>query len=107
LVPNILDPTAPDSQTVCPGYKASNVANTATGFTADLTLAGPACNTYGNDIYDLTLLVEYQDQARLHVQMLPKYLVPSNLSQYFLPKYISGYPAVIARKYSNPLSCDR
>lgn len=44
----------------CPGYKASNVKTSSSGLTADLTLAGKACNVYGNDIKDLTLTVEYQ-----------------------------------------------
>ena len=44
----------------CPGYSASNVKYTHNGLTADLTLAGDACNVYGTDIEDLTLTVEYQ-----------------------------------------------
>lgn len=47
----------PDS---CPGYKATNIQNTGSKLTADLTLAGPACNAYGTDLADLRLLVEYQ-----------------------------------------------
>lgn len=43
----------------CPGYTASNVASTSTGLTADLTLAGPACNIYGKDVHDLKLIVNY------------------------------------------------
>jgi len=31
----------------------------ATALTADLNLAGTACNVYGNDIQDLKLLVNY------------------------------------------------
>ena len=44
----------------CPGYVATNVMQTATGLTADLTIAGPACNIYGYDLGALKLLVEYQ-----------------------------------------------
>jgi alpha-glucosidase len=44
----------------CPGYTASNIVTTDSSLTADLTLAGPACNVYGADIKDLKLLVEYQ-----------------------------------------------
>lgn len=44
----------------CPGYTASNVQQTSSGLTADLTLAGDACNAYGDDLQDLTLTVEYQ-----------------------------------------------
>jgi hypothetical protein len=43
----------------CPGYSASGVIQTATGLTADLTLAGAACNVYGNDIQNLKLTVNY------------------------------------------------
>ena len=44
----------------CPGYAATNVVESATGLTADLNLAGPACNVYGYDLGELKLLVEYQ-----------------------------------------------
>lgn len=44
----------------CPGYTASDVAQTDSGLTASLTLAGDGCNVYGYDLPDLTLLVEYQ-----------------------------------------------
>ncbi|KAG9253470.1 glycosyl hydrolases family 31-domain-containing protein [Emericellopsis atlantica] len=51
----------------CPGYKASNIVEGDTGLTADLTLAGEACNAYGLDLQDLKLVVEYQTEDRLHV----------------------------------------
>jgi alpha-glucosidase len=44
----------------CPGYKASNIKQLGPRLTADLTLAGDACNTYGSDLADLKLLVEEQ-----------------------------------------------
>lgn len=47
-------------QESCPGYSASNVQQTGSGLTADLTLAGEACNAYGTDLPNLTLTVEYQ-----------------------------------------------
>lgn len=47
----------PDS---CPGYKATNIQDTGSKLTADLALAGPACNAYGTDLDDLRLVVEYQ-----------------------------------------------
>jgi alpha-glucosidase len=43
----------------CPGYKASNIQTTTTGLTADLSLAGDACDVYGTDITDLVLQVSY------------------------------------------------
>jgi len=45
----------------CPGYSASNVQTSGTGLTADLTLAGSACNVYGRDIQDLRLIVNYDN----------------------------------------------
>jgi hypothetical protein len=50
----------PHSKDGCPGYAASNIAFSFHGMTADLTLAGPTCNTYGDDLEDLKLEVEYQ-----------------------------------------------
>jgi alpha-glucosidase len=44
----------------CPGYTASNVVEKDSTLTADLTLAGDACNAYSDDIKNLKLLVEYQ-----------------------------------------------
>ncbi|KAL2874289.1 hypothetical protein SGCOL_010551 [Colletotrichum sp. CLE4] len=58
-----------DALSACPGYKASNVQLSSTGLTADLSLAGEACNAYGTDLTDLTLTVEYQTDTRLHVKI--------------------------------------
>lgn len=44
----------------CPGYKASNIKIGKSTLTADLTLAGKACNVYGDDLKSLTLEVEYE-----------------------------------------------
>jgi alpha-glucosidase len=49
----------------CPGYKASHAKHNGHTFTADLTLAGKPCDTYGTDLKDLRLLVEYQTGERL------------------------------------------
>ncbi|CAG8389415.1 unnamed protein product [Penicillium salamii] len=51
----------------CPGYRASNIKQLGQRLTADLSLAGDACNTYGSDLLDLKLLVEEQSENRLHV----------------------------------------
>ncbi|KAH7039727.1 extracellular alpha-glucosidase aglu [Microdochium trichocladiopsis] len=88
VTPNIEDPTAPDAQTVCPGYTASNVQTSDSGITVDLTLAGKACNVYGFDIPNLTLVVAYQSRNRLSVRIVPKYLGAKNYTQYILsPDY--------------------
>jgi len=52
-------------QESCPGYTASNVQQSGSGLTADLTLAGEACNAYGTDLPNLTLTVEYQSGSLL------------------------------------------
>lgn len=48
----------------CPGYTASNVQDNGSTVTADLALAGTACNVYGEDLVNLKLLVEYQTGMR-------------------------------------------
>ncbi|KAF2126412.1 glycoside hydrolase family 31 protein [Dothidotthia symphoricarpi CBS 119687] len=53
----------------CPGYTASNVQDDGARVTADLALAGTACNVYGQDLTDLRLEVEYQTENRLHVKI--------------------------------------
>ncbi|KAI9714568.1 MAG: hypothetical protein M1812_006373 [Candelaria pacifica] len=92
VIPNVKDPQAADAQTVCPGYTASNVVNTTNGLTASLTLAGPACNIYGSDIADLSLMVEYQSQNRLHIQIQPTYISASNSSQFILSENLVRKP---------------
>lgn len=49
-----------DTNSNCPGYRASDISTNANSLTAKLTLAGTPCNIYGKDIEDLTLTVEYQ-----------------------------------------------
>ena len=51
----------------CPGYIASNIQSTASSVTADLRLAGPACNIYGSDLKDLRFKAEYQTGMPLYV----------------------------------------
>lgn len=55
-----------DAVQQCPGYKATNVHEEAHSLTADLTLAGEACNVYGSDVEHLKLLVEYQTGKALY-----------------------------------------
>lgn len=92
MTPNVADASAPNAQNDCPGYKASNVDETDNGITADLTLAGQACNVYGNDIIDLTLKVEYQSEERLAVSVYPKYLSSKNESLYLLSPELTPQP---------------
>jgi alpha-glucosidase len=92
ILPNIKDPQAVDVQDVCPGYKASGVTETANGFTANLDIAGPACNVYGNDIANLVLSVEYQAADRVNVQIQPRYIGADNETWFILPESIIPAP---------------
>lgn len=96
VTPNVMDLTAPNAQTACPGYIASNVQETDKGVNADLTLAGQACNVYGNDISHLTLKVAYQARQRLNVRIQPKYIAPSNQSLYVLSGDLTPLPVAEA-----------
>lgn len=104
LLPNIIDPEAVDPQTVCPGYIASNVHDTGSSVTADLTLAGPACNVYGNDVEHLTLSVEYQAEDRVHVEIRPRYVGPQNETWFLLPEVIVPRPANDGQQQSSTSS---
>lgn len=84
-----MNPDAPIAQSLCPGYRASNVVSSGASITADLTLAGDACNVYGNDIKDLILEVQYQNATRLNVIIYPKYIAPENRTQYILDDSLS------------------
>lgn len=53
----VVDPRLLDA---CPGYNAKNVLTTERGLTADLFLAGQACNIFGTDLPQLKLEVVYQ-----------------------------------------------
>ena len=94
LLPNIYDSQAVNAQDVCPGYVASNVVHNSYGFTADLSLAGAACNVYGTDIDALSLTVEYQSADRLHVEIVPTYLDATNSSWYILPEELNQKPSI-------------
>jgi alpha-glucosidase len=85
VIPNIKDPQAVDAQTICPGYTASNVQQTSSGFNASLALAGNACNIYGTDIDALSLTVEYQREDRLHVSIVPTHIGAENATHYIIP----------------------
>jgi len=76
--------SAKDAQTLCPGYKASDVRKTEFGLTATLSLAGQACNVYGTDVDFLALTIDYQTAHRVRVYIEPKYIDSSNYSQYIL-----------------------
>ena len=94
LIPWINDPQAVNPQNVCPGYTASDVVSTDSGLTANLNLAGKACNVYGNDVDSLTLKVEYQAADRLHIEIQPRYIGAENESWFLLPEVLVPKPSV-------------
>ncbi|KAL2168270.1 hypothetical protein VTG60DRAFT_189 [Thermothelomyces hinnuleus] len=102
ILPNIKDPKAIDPQTVCPGYKASKVQDTKDGFTADLDLAGPACNVYGTDVEHLALSVEFQGDDRVHVEIRPRYITPGNETWFLLPEELVPRPSARQAYTSGP-----
>lgn len=59
-----------DPLAACPGYKASNIKTTTSTLTADLSLAGKACNVYGTDLTNLKLQVTYETGEWLHYTLL-------------------------------------
>ncbi|KAJ4297283.1 hypothetical protein N0V88_004201 [Collariella sp. IMI 366227] len=93
IIPNIHDPEAVDAQEVCPGYKATNVQSSNSGFTADLDLAGKPCNVYGNDVEHLSLAVEFQTDDRVHIEIKPRYITPENETWFILPEVLIPRPA--------------
>ncbi|CAK7262933.1 hypothetical protein SEPCBS119000_000227 [Sporothrix epigloea] len=100
VLPWINDPEAVDPQAVCPGYVASVVRghggsgpSDGKAFTAYLSLAGKACNVYGNDIEHLVLTVEQQTDDRTHVQITPRYIGPHNASWFDLPEALVPKPS--------------
>jgi alpha-glucosidase len=46
------------------GYTLSSVNETSSGLTAQLTLAGAACNAFGSDVQNLTIAVAYESNTR-------------------------------------------
>lgn len=52
-----VDPAKLDA---CPGYNARNVRTNGGSLTADLILAGQACNVFGEDLPALSLRVDYE-----------------------------------------------
>lgn len=93
LIPNIYDQKAVNSQSVCPGYKASNVQQSSSGLNATLTLAGAPCNAYGDDVQSLKFAVEYLGKDRLNVQILPSHVDASNSSWYYLSEELVPRPS--------------
>ncbi|KAK7054983.1 hypothetical protein VNI00_003446 [Paramarasmius palmivorus] len=71
----------------CPGYSLGSISETATGFTAQLSLAGAPCNAFGTDVPSLTIEVAYESISRLRVN-----IYDSDEKQYTIPESIISRP---------------
>ncbi|KAI9752924.1 MAG: hypothetical protein M4579_005410 [Chaenotheca gracillima] len=80
----------------CPGYVASNITQVGAALRADLRLAGPACNIYGEDLSDLKLEVDYETDTRVHIKI---YDVDQNVYQ--VPESVFPRPAYDASTTTN------
>ncbi|KAI5118349.1 hypothetical protein M0805_009152 [Coniferiporia weirii] len=77
----------------CPGYTLGSLQNTAAGLTAQLSLAGPACNAFSSDIANLTIEVTYETQSRLHVNIFD-----TANQQFRVPESVVSRPAPSSTK---------
>ncbi|EIW74552.1 glycoside hydrolase family 31 protein [Coniophora puteana RWD-64-598 SS2] len=82
--------------TSCPGYTLQELKQTDTGLTAQLDLAGEACNAFGNDIQNLTIQVTYETQQRLHVKIFD-----AAQQQYTIPSSVVPVPDPPTTSYTN------
>ncbi|KAJ3553318.1 hypothetical protein NM688_g3681 [Phlebia brevispora] len=75
-----VDPQVLDA---CPGYKVTQVSSEGATLTANLALAGKACNVFGPDIEELSLQVTYETTTRIHVKITDpseaRYEVPESI----------------------------
>ncbi|KAJ6556155.1 glycosyl hydrolases family 31-domain-containing protein [Mycena capillaripes] len=71
----------------CPGYSLHSLSATKSGLTAQLNLAGPACNAFGEDIPNLTIQVNYETESRLHVNIFD-----TANSQFTMPETVIPRP---------------
>ncbi|KAI0761474.1 alpha-glucosidase [Trametes elegans] len=80
----VTDPTILDA---CPGYNVQNVSSSGANFTADLVLAGKACNVFGEDIEQLKLELTYETKDRIHLKITD----PSN-ARFEVPETVLPRP---------------
>lgn len=87
-VPTVKDTKAPNPQRLSSGYKLLNVHEDANGVTGDLVLAGIPTNVYGRDVDKLKLKVEYQNENRVKVEILPAEITKETSSWYLVPEEV-------------------
>ncbi|KIP03540.1 glycoside hydrolase family 31 protein [Phlebiopsis gigantea 11061_1 CR5-6] len=80
----------------CPGYTLSGLQETKTGLTAQLYLAGPECNAFGQDVANLTLEVTYDSDTRLHVNIFD-----TDHSQFTIPNSVVSLPSAPSAIHKN------
>ncbi|KAG8875707.1 hypothetical protein FRB97_004788 [Tulasnella sp. 331] len=73
----------------CPGYDVQNPQTSGSSFTANLVLAGKACNIYGPDLQKLDLAVTYETADRIHVK-----ITDANSVRYEVPTSVFTRPAI-------------
>ncbi|KAJ3486564.1 hypothetical protein NLI96_g4155 [Meripilus lineatus] len=69
----VTDPTKLDA---CPGYKVTHAKSTASSLSADLILAGGACNVFGKDVSQLKLDVTYETNPSSERYEVPESVFP-------------------------------
>lgn len=79
----------------CPGYRASNVTETGSRLTAELTLAGEACNAYGTDLKHLTLEVTYETGADAFHALLLRHSFDSSCPSEQLANQVLTLPTIL------------
>ncbi|KAF5371361.1 hypothetical protein D9615_009680 [Tricholomella constricta] len=73
----------------CPGYTLHSLVETKIGFSAQLNLAGNACNAFGDDISELTIQVSYETTTRLRVNIFDR-----ERQQYTIPDSVIARPPI-------------
>ncbi|EIW75819.1 glycoside hydrolase family 31 protein [Coniophora puteana RWD-64-598 SS2] len=82
--------------TIYAGYTLQDLKQSDTGLTAQLNLAGEACNAFGNDIRNLTIQVTYKTEQRLHVNIFD-----TAQQQYTIPSSVVPVPNPPPTSYTN------
>lgn len=86
----VTDPTKLDA---CPGYKVTHAKSTASSLSADLILAGGACNVFGKDVSQLKLDVTYETSKH-----------PPHLSLLSAHVASQRQPPIMLSPHQNPVS---
>ncbi|KAJ8580637.1 hypothetical protein M405DRAFT_854975 [Rhizopogon salebrosus TDB-379] len=84
------------------GYTLGSLQESDIGLTAQLTLAGPACNAFGLDISDFTIEVTYQSLSTLRIK-----IYDTANQQFTIPESVIELPVAPTTSYlgsSDPLA---